>query len=88
MLIKMIEGATRTLGKSQGYLALPVRDEKMKVVFPDGREEVLPAMASAWEPTPEELAQLNAGGSVRLTVVGTAHPPVRVEVQKADPEER
>lgn len=27
MLIKMIEGATRVLGKTQGYLGLPVRDE-------------------------------------------------------------
>lgn len=35
---------------------------------------------SAWEPTPEELALLNAGGSVVLTVYG-GQPPVRLEVE-------
>lgn len=36
-------------------------------------------MESWWEPTPEELAELNAGGCVRLTVVGQVHPPVAVD---------
>lgn len=35
-----------------------------------------PAMQSVWEPTPEELRILVAGGKVVLTVVGTCHPPV------------
>ena len=33
-------------------------------------------MLSRWEPTPDELVILNAGGSIELAVVGIAHPPV------------
>ncbi len=35
---------------------------------------------SAWEPTPEELAVLNAGGSVVLRIVG-GQPPVMLYVE-------
>jgi len=35
----------------------------------------VPIAESAWEPTPEELAILNAGGSIVLRVVG-GQPPV------------
>jgi hypothetical protein len=73
MMIKRIEGATRVLGKSQGYLGLPIRDEVMNdsVTGPD-----TPVMVTAWEPTPDELAALNAGGTIYLRIVGTGHPPV------------
>lgn len=37
-------------------------------------------MVSAWQPTPDELARLNAGASVHLRVIGTQHPPVMLEV--------
>jgi hypothetical protein len=37
---------------------------------------------SAWEPTPEELAALNAGGSVVLRVMGW-QPPVALYVDVA-----
>jgi hypothetical protein len=33
-------------------------------------------MVSRWEPTPDELALLNAGGSVELWICGSAHPVV------------
>ena len=77
MLISRIEGCTRTIGKSQGYLGLPLRDELLtcSVGGPD-----TPAMVSAWEPTPAELAQLQAGASVHLRVLGMAHPPVLLYV--------
>lgn len=77
MIIKRIEGATRVLGKSQGYLGLPLRDEVINTTV-DG--PATPCMATAWEPTPDELARLNAGAPVLLYVIGTAHPPVMVEV--------
>ena len=35
-------------------------------------------MQSIWEPSPAELAELNAGGFVVLTVWGRGHPPVHV----------
>ncbi|WP_244496317.1 hypothetical protein [Aureimonas ureilytica] len=77
MLIRMIEGATRVIGKSQGYLGLPLRDELLTCSV--GGPET-PAMVSAWEPTPRELAELQAGAAVHLRVLGTAHPPVYVYV--------
>jgi len=39
-----------------------------------------PAMVSFWRPDAEELAALNAGGTVALWVYGTTHPVVAVGV--------
>lgn len=72
MIIARIRGFTRELGKSQGYRGLPIRDE----TFPDGQGGETPYMTSAWEPTPQELAMLNAGGKLMLRVMGNQHPPV------------
>jgi hypothetical protein len=80
MLISHIEGATRVLGKSQGYLGLPVRDERIHCTVGG---EGTPAMVTAWEPTPDEIARINAGARVYLRVLGTAHPPVMIEVGDA-----
>lgn len=77
MLIARIVGATRLLGKSQGYLGLPVRDEVINcAVTGDGT----PCMVTAWHPTPDELAALNAGAAVHVRLIGVAHPPIMVEV--------
>lgn len=70
MIPRRIAGATHNLGAPAGWD--PARD---------GHCGVLPVRAvdgtclSAWEPTPDELAILNAGGSVILQVVGS-QPPV------------
>ncbi len=72
MIILMIDKATRVLGKSQGYLGLPIRDEILK----DGTK----IMVSSWEPTPTELERLNNGASVKVQVIGTQHPPINIEV--------
>lgn len=77
MIINAIEGATRRIGKSQGYLGLPLRDEVV-----DG----VPRMVSSWQPTPAEAAAIAAGAPIYLTVLGTAHPPVLLQVG-ATPEE-
>ena len=71
MIVCMVKGATRRLGKDQGYRELPIRDE-----IRDGAK----VMVSAWEPTPKELQQLNAGAKVKVTVLGVEHPPIVVEV--------
>lgn len=77
MIIGAISGTTRVLGKSQGYLGLPLRD----VVVPCSVNGAhTPAMETAWEPTPEELEALNAGAPVILRILGTQHPPVQVYV--------
>ena len=77
MIISMIKGATRVLGKSQGFLGLPVRDTMIheRVTGPG-----TPCMETAWEPTPDELAALNAGAKVVVRIIGSAHPPIMVEV--------
>lgn len=77
MQIGVIERATRTLGKSQGYMGLPVRDE---VVNCRVNGEGTPTMVTAWLPTPAELAALNRGASVHVRIHGTSHPPILVEV--------
>jgi hypothetical protein len=77
MIICRIEGATRTLGKSQGYIGLPLRDE---ITHCSVGGESTPSMVTAWEPTPDELARLNAGAKVLLRIIGIAHPPVNLEV--------
>jgi hypothetical protein len=77
MQIGRISGATRVLGKRQGYTGLPVRDEIItcKVGGPDQ-----PSMVTAWLPTPKELEALNAGAAVHVRILGIAHPPMMVEV--------
>lgn len=76
MQIGRIKDATRVLGKSQGYKGLPVRDEF--VVNGDGSKT--PYMVTAWFPTPKELEALNAGAPVHVRIIGTGHPPIRVDV--------
>lgn len=76
MHIGMVEGCTRVIGKSQGYLGLPLRDE---LIHCSVNGINTPAMITAWFPTPEELAALNAGAPVHLRILGVQHPPVMIE---------
>lgn len=76
MQIGRISGCTRTIGKSQGYLGLPLRDVILDCSV--GGDET-PAMQTAWFPTPDELAAINAGAPIILTVIGTGHPPVMLD---------
>ena len=84
MIPQRINGATRYLGAPKGWEPdkhghcghLAIID-----VHPEG--ETQPVMISAWEPTPGELAALNAGQPVYLQIVGTAHPPVMLWVEVA-----
>ena len=73
MIIKHVDEATRVIGKSQGFLGLPIRDQIDPLTG-------MPEMISAWEPTPDELRRLNQGDSVQLAVLGNGHPPVKIEV--------
>jgi hypothetical protein len=70
-----ISNSTRILAETQDeYYALAIRDEVV-----DGVNQ----MTSVWEPTPRELADLANGGAVRLTILGTGHPPVMLTTQPA-----
>lgn len=75
MQIGMIAGATRVIGRSQGYMGLPLKD----IMYADGT----PAMASAWFPTPKELEALMVGAPVILEVLCAGHPPVKLSVGDA-----
>lgn len=75
MIPARIIGTTRVLGAPKGWtpetsgpcVGLPIRDEM------NGDQ---PCMVSCWEPTPDDLAAIAAGGKVYLRIVGTGHPPV------------
>ena len=77
MLIGHIEGATRVVGKSQGYLGLPLRDGVRECSVAGGE---VPFMTSAWVPKPDELAALNAGAAVHVSIDGIVPPPMLVTV--------
>lgn len=77
MQIGMIEGHTRIIGKSQGYLGLPLRDVLLDSTV-SGPET--PAMETAWLPTPKEIEAITAGAPIILTIIGTGHPPVMLSV--------
>lgn len=77
MMICRPEGTTRTLGKQQGYLGLPVRDIVLECEAAGGE---VPAMVTAWEPTPDEIAALAAGAKVYVTIIGQQHPPIVLQV--------
>lgn len=70
-----IQNATRVLAKDQDeYMQLSIRDDSI-----DGQN----FMTSIWEPTPQELEHLVNGGSVKLIIMGTIHPPVALSTQAA-----
>lgn len=70
-----ISNSTRILAETQDeYYALAIRDEEIEGVN---------HMTSVWEPTPRELQDLQNGGAVRLTILGTGHPPVMITTQPA-----
>jgi hypothetical protein len=77
MQVGCIDGTTRIVGKSQGYLGLPIRDEVIHCSV-NGTET--PAMVTAWVPDPDELAALQAGAAVHVRVLGRVPPPMMVLV--------
>lgn len=80
MQIGRVEGATRVVGKQQGCMGLPIRDEMINCSV-NGPET--PVMVTAWMPTPDEIERINAGAPIHLRLLGTAHPPVLLEVGSA-----
>lgn len=80
MLIKRISGTTRVIGKSQGYLGLPIRDEP---IIDQTNDLPVNRMVSAWELTPNEIDRLKKGATIYLSIIGTQHPPVMLEIGEA-----
>lgn len=77
MIPARISGATRWLGAPPGWTP-DTSGPCGHLAVRDGIAGDLPVMESAWEPTPDELAALNAGGKVYLRIIGQGHPPVWV----------
>ncbi len=78
MIIKRIANATRDLGAPPDWDG---RDLKCGVLpIRDVPTEAGSFMVSAWEPSPAELAALNAGESIKLWVRGSTHPVVALTV--------
>jgi hypothetical protein len=77
MIIERITGCTRVLGRVQGYRGLPIRDEKFDCPVNGPNTN---SMVTAWSPTPDELARINAGARIYLRIIGNQHPPVILEV--------
>lgn len=71
MQIGRVDGATRVLGKSQGYMGLPIRDEAIDCTV---NGVGTPSMTTAWIPTPEEIAAIVAGAPIHVRILGNEHP--------------
>lgn len=82
MLIRRINGCTEVIGEDQGYLGLPIRKVK-KPTSIGGTVRSVEHIETAWEPTPKELALLNQGQSVILSVLtfGGPVPPQNIYVE-------
>ncbi len=83
MLVIPIPGTNMNLAETQPeYQTMPVRVENITVVVSDdGEVSDVPCIASAWQPTRDELALLLDGGYVQLRILGTGHPPVMVTAE-------
>jgi hypothetical protein len=65
------------LGRTQGYRALPIRDESFDCPVNGPKT---PSMVTAWFATPEEIERIVAGAPIHLRIIGSDHPPVMLEV--------
>ncbi|WP_050400403.1 hypothetical protein [Bradyrhizobium embrapense] len=80
MEIARISGCNKVLEAPRNWdeerdgkcMDLPIRVEVLN--------NSLPSLSSAWMPTAEELARLNAGAPVHLRIISQSHPPVMLEV--------
>ncbi len=77
MQIAVIDGATRVIGKSQGYLGLPLRDEPINcTIGGDGT----PSMVTAWHPSEEDILAIINGAAIHVRLIGSQHPPIMLDI--------
>ena len=48
-----------------------------------GKDTMQTTIRTFWQPSPEELAVLRAGGSVEVEIIGGVMPPMKVSVAEA-----
>jgi hypothetical protein len=88
MLPSRVKKVTGVYGAPRGVSAADVGGLpywREHVEWSGGR--IVPEIKSAWKPTPEELACLNAGAYIVLGIVGEPIPPVSLNVDYLEPEE-
>ena len=79
MIPRRIANANLYMGAPEGWKPEDDGDCIHLAVRSDGR-----IFQSAWEPTPSEIAAINAGASIVLSVVG-GQPPVMLQVEEPSP---
>ncbi len=77
MQIKKIKGFDMILGESQGYSGLPVRITK---TFDPVSQRTVIQLETEWKPSTEELALLNQGKSIIVSLYSPVHPPIMLTV--------
>lgn len=82
MIPARIEGANVCFKRPEGSTADQCGDlyVRREVIGVGNAREPWMHMTSAWTPTPAEIARINAGASVHLSIAGTAQPPVMLTV--------
>lgn len=75
--IERPKGCTRTLGASQGYIPLPLRDE-MIIDKATGKE--VNSMVTVWRLSMDEKLKLMNGEPLVLRLLGTHWPPALIYV--------
>lgn len=66
-----IKGATRELGRSQGYVPLNLRDD---FTTDEATGKQLHSMTAAFEVMPDEMARIAKGAPVYVSIYGTMLP--------------
>lgn len=72
--------ANSTLGPPPGDTLTDCGSLPVQRTFEDGQ----PVFNSRWRMSDEERAHIAAGGDIELTIWGTGHPPVAVNVVDAE----
>ena len=75
MFIAKIKNANLVFGPPKDWNSERDGECSSLPVFKDGE-----TFSSAWKPTAQELAALNAGHAVILTIFSAVHPPVSIGV--------
>lgn len=74
------KGCTRTLGVSQGYSPLPLRDE---IIIDKATGQESPSMVTLWQLSMEEKLALMNGQPLVLRLLGRQWPPCLISVGDA-----
>lgn len=70
-----LRGTTRSIGLSQGYQQLHIRDD-----YTHGPTQPQQVMYTLWELTDDEKQKIMLGLPIRIGILGIAHPPIEVRV--------